>query len=153
MSCSSRGPSSVNRPPDWPWARASNVSTAYPFGARSVSATPFQEMFPSSVEFRVWPSPWKIITAGQPAGGAGVVGSKNVAAIGTPSLIVIVTSVFVNPPAGAGLDHASAAARPQIKRRIGRRTTGGKGIRTAALLQSPGWIHGPSACSTPGWGG
>ena len=51
------------------------------------------------------------ITAGHPPDGARCPGSVSVAAIGVPSVDVIVTSCVLNAPAGAAAPSAAATAR------------------------------------------
>src|SRR5438105_7953423 len=71
-------------------------------------------MLPSSVELRVWPSPWNSTTAGQPPAGGVPVGSKKLSAIWTPSLIVTNPSVFVNESPRAPGAQSRAAANAAV---------------------------------------
>src|SRR3954447_14307218 len=94
VSCTSRGPSSPKTPSDVPWPRASQASAAYPAGARNCVAS-------GSMSSCRPPSPWKSITAGQPAVGGAPSGSVSEHASFAPSDAGIVSCCGVAAPAVA----------------------------------------------------
>src|SRR4051794_1292716 len=114
VSCTSRGPSSPNSPSDCPCPRASHMSEAN-LVAKSVAS--------GYMSWRLPPSPWNIITAGQPAAGAVPVGSTSAQASFAPSEAVNGGSSCGLAAAGE-LEGQARAPRARTSRTTRRTTTG-----------------------------